>query len=78
MIRLAAWYIEAISAAKLWLNTNGVEKIFDSGLRPSASVIDILSGVDLMWLKMSIAQLAQKDRPFWRSQMGRILSVDRR
>jgi hypothetical protein len=50
MIRLAAWYMEAISVAKLWLNTNGVEKIFDSGLRPSASAIDILSGVDLMRL----------------------------
>lgn len=34
MIRLAAWYMEAISAAKLSLNTNGVEKIFDSGLGP--------------------------------------------
>ena len=50
MIRLAAWYMEAISAAKLSLNANGVEKIFDSGLRPSAFAIDILSGVDLMWL----------------------------
>ena len=50
MIRLAAWYMEAISAAKLSLNANGVEKIFDSGLGPSASAIDILSGVDLMWL----------------------------
>jgi hypothetical protein len=29
-------------------------------------------------VKMSIAQLAQKDRPFWRNQIERILSVDRR
>jgi hypothetical protein len=50
MIRFAEWYMEAISAAKLLLNTNGVGKIFDSGLRPSAFAIDILSGVDLMWL----------------------------
>jgi hypothetical protein len=79
MIRLAAWYMEAISAAKLSLNTNGVEKIFNSGLRPSAFAIDVLSGVDLMWfVKMSIAQFAQKDRPFWRNQIERILSVDRR
>ena len=50
MIRLAAWYMEAISAAKLSLDTNGVEEIFDSGLRPSAFAIDILPGVGLMWL----------------------------
>ena len=29
-------------------------------------------------MKMSIAQSAREDRPFWRSQMGRILSVDGR